>query len=426
MTDRLYYTDSFLTGFDAVITDIQELSRAGQQSLWRVALNRSAFYPTSGGQPFDTGSLTAKARSGAELVAEVVAVEEDERGEVWHHTAKPLSAGTPVRGQIDAARRMDHAQQHSGQHLLSAAFVQICNAPTVSFHLGEVASAIHLAIESISPEALLAVEELVNQVIAEDRLVSTDFVPRAKAEALLAAGEVRKLPAREGDLRIIEIANFDRNACGGTHVRSTGQVGGLHLRSLEKVRRGMRVEFVCGLRAMRCARQDFLALTEAARLLSAGNAEVPESISRIQTELKHAAKNIHALTIALASYQAAEYLRTTPVQNGLRLVRQTFRESSAAADAAPDAAYVKLLASQMTAQSTATAAILAWHPVDDKEPATVIFGRSGDLTFDCGALLKQELSIRGGRGGGSKDMAQGSVSQANLTAVLDSLIAACH
>ena len=136
MTERLYSTDSFLTNFDAVVTDIQEVSRASGQSLWRVALDRSAFYPTGGGQPYDTGTLIATSRSGAELTAEIVDVEEDEQGEVWHHTLKPLIAGTPVRGSVDATRRLDHMQQHSGQHLLSAAFIEVCGARTVSFPSG--------------------------------------------------------------------------------------------------------------------------------------------------------------------------------------------------------------------------------------------------------------------------------------------------
>ena len=199
MTERLYYADSFLMDFDAVVTDIQELSRANGQSLWRVALDRSAFYPTSGGQPYDIGHLIATARSGAELTAEIVGVEEDDSGQVWHHTAKPLLAGTQVHGVIDAARRLDHMQQHSGQHLLSAAFIQVCAAPTVSFHLGERSSTIDLAVDCLPNEKLQQVEELANKIIAEDRPVSVSIATRQQAEEWLAAGDLRKLPHREGE-----------------------------------------------------------------------------------------------------------------------------------------------------------------------------------------------------------------------------------
>jgi alanyl-tRNA synthetase len=423
MTERLYSTDSFLTNFDAVVTDIQELSRAGGRSLWRVALDRSAFYPTGGGQPYDTGSLIATARSGAELTAEIVDVEEDEHGEVWHHTAKPLVAGTQVRGIVDATRRLDHVQQHSGQHLLSAAFIQICGARTVSFHLGEAVSTIDLDVDSLTDAQFEQTEELANRVIAEDRPVTVSVVSRAQAERWLATGELRKLPPREGDLRIIAITDFDRNACGGTHVRSTGQIGGLHLRGHEKVKQGLRVEFVCGLRTARTARNDFSRLTEAARQLSVGFEEVPQAIQRLQMDAKQAAKHVLRLTNDLAYYQAAELIRQTQMEEGgLRLVRLHLTPANA-----PDAAYAKLLASKIAALAKLTVAVIGWQPDDASgAAATVVCARSTDLDFDCGALLRAALTPHGGRGGGSKDMAQGSVPADRLKTVLDDLANRCR
>lgn len=421
MTERLYSTDSFLTNFDAVVTDIQELSRASGQSLWRVALDRSAFYPTGGGQPFDTGSLIATARSGAELTAEIVNVEEDEHGEVWHHTAKPLVAGTQVRGMVDATRRLDHVQQHSGQHLLSAAFIQICGARTVSFHLGEAISTIDLDVDSLTDALFEQTEALANRIIAEDRPVTMNVVPRAQAETWLAAGELRKLPPREGDLRIITIEDFDRNACGGTHVHSTGQIGGLHVRGQEKVKQGLRVEFVCGLRAARTARDDFNRLAAAARQLSVGFEEVPEAIQRLQAEAKEAAKHALRLTTELAHYQAAKLVAKTPLQAGLRLVRLHLT----AADQT-DAAYAKLLASKIAAHAEQTVAVIGWQPGDAAAPATVVLARSGDLSIDCGGLLRAAITPHGGRGGGSKDMAQGSVPVNQLPTVLDELVERCR
>jgi alanyl-tRNA synthetase len=421
MTERLYSTDSFLTDFDAVVTDIQELSRAAGQSLWRVALDRSAFYPTGGGQPYDTGSLIATSRSGAELTAEIVDVEEDEHGEVWHHTAKPLVAGTQVRGVIDAARRLDHMQQHSGQHLLSAAFIQACGARTVSFHLGETISTIDLDVDSLTDAQFEQTEDLANRVIAEDRPVAVSVVPRAQAETWLAAGEIRKLPPRQGDFRIVTIADFDRNACGGTHVRSTGQIGGLHVRGQEKVKQGLRVEFVCGLRAARAARNDFTWLTGAARQLSVGFEEVPEAIRRLQTEAKQTAKHVLRMTSELSHYQAAELIRQTPLQNGLRPVRLHLTPANA-----PDAAYAKLLASKIAAQAHQTVALIGWQPDDVALPVTVVMARSADLNFDCGGLLRAAITPHGGRGGGSKDMAQGSVPADHLKTVLDEMTERCR
>jgi alanyl-tRNA synthetase len=421
MTERLYSTDSFLKNFDAAVTDIQEVSRASGQSLWRVALDRSAFYPTGGGQPFDTGTLIATARSGAELTAEIIDVEEDEHGEVWHHTLKPLIAGTAVRGSIDGARRLDHMQQHSGQHLLSAAFIEVCGARTVSFHLGETSSTIDLEVDTLTRTTLQQVEARANQIIAEDRPVTMSIVPREHAENLLAAGELRKLPPRQGDLRIITIADFDRNACGGTHVRSTGQIGGLHLRGLEKVKQGLRVEFVCGLRAARAARNDFNRLTEAARQLSVGFEEVPQAIQRLQADAKQAAKHTLKLTNELAQYQAAELIAQTPTKRGLRLIQLQLTAANQV-----DASYAKMLASKIASQAEQTVAILGWKPDDVAIPATVIISRSSGLELDCGTVLRSTLATHGGRGGGSKEMAQGSVVMEKLQVTIDELVAHCQ
>jgi alanyl-tRNA synthetase len=331
---------------------------------------------------------------------------------------KPLVAGTAVRGVIDAARRLDHMQQHSGQHLLSAAFIEICGARTVSFHLGEASSTIDLDVDSLTATTLQQVEDRANQIIAEDRPVTMSVVPRAHAESLLAAGELRKLPPRQGDLRIITIADFDRNACGGTHVRSTGQIGGLHLRGLEKVKQGLRVEFVCGLRAARAARNDFNRLTEAARQLSVGFEEVPQAIQRLQAEAKQTAKHTLKLTNELAQYHAAELIAQTPVEAGLRRIRLQLTAANQA-----DASYAKMLASKIAAQAKQTVAVIGWKPEDPAAPATVVLARSGDLDFDCGTVLRTTLATHGGRGGGSKDMAQGSVPVEKLATTLDELAA---
>ena len=270
MSDRLYYAAPSLSSFDAHVSDIREVSRAQGRSLWQIALDRSAFYPTSGGQPHDTGLLTATSSGGALLEAPILAVEEDEQGEVWHTTPKPLSAGTPVRGYIDWSRRRDHMQQHSGQHLLSAVLFRQLGAATVSFHLGEMTSTIDLAREGITQEELERAEDAVNEIIAEDRPITMRTIPRSEAEMLLAAGTLHKLPDREGEIRLIEIDEIDLNACGGTHVHSTGQMGVLLIRGTERMRQGLRVEFVCGVRAAVIARHDLATLTGAAGALSVG------------------------------------------------------------------------------------------------------------------------------------------------------------
>ncbi|MGB9417568.1 MAG: alanyl-tRNA editing protein, partial [Acidobacteriaceae bacterium] len=194
--ERLYYADSALTHFTATVTDIRERSRTGSASLWQIALDRSAFYPTSGGQPHDIGTLTATAPSGARLEAPVVDVEEDDHGELWHLTPKPLLAGTGIEGRIDRARRIDHMQQHSGQHLLSALFYQELSALTISFHLGDTVSTIDLNTESLKPEQLIHIEQLANAIVADARPLTQRVVSTADAELLLQAGTLHKLPIR--------------------------------------------------------------------------------------------------------------------------------------------------------------------------------------------------------------------------------------
>jgi alanyl-tRNA synthetase len=403
MTERLYYADSFLRSFSARVADVREASRADGVSIWQIALDRTAFYPTSGGQPCDTGNLTASARSGAVLEAQVESVEEDDDGTIWHYTRKPLEAGTDVHGSIDWPRRLDHIQQHSGQHLLSAVFVQELNAPTVSFHLGEAVSTIDLTTGSIAQHSLERVERITNELIAEDRVVSTRTADRSEAEELLAEGHLRKLPERAGKIRLIEIAGYDLNACGGTHVRSTGQIDGLLLRGIEKVTRGFRVSFVCGLRATTAARHDFMLLTRASVLLSISSNDLPAAIERMKADAKLAEKDRQRLREELAEYHAVRLLVEEQTKGGLRLVTRTFTDR--------DPEYVRLLASNLTASTPRTVGLLVSA---ERWPARLVLATSGDINLHCGELLRDTLLAHGLRGGGSADLAQTEVPKEQL------------
>jgi alanyl-tRNA synthetase len=410
MSDRLYYADPSLASFDAHVSDIRELSHTHGRSLWQIALDRSAFYPTSGGQPHDTGVLTATSSGGALLEAPILAVEEDEQGEVWHTTPKPLLAGTLVRGYVDWSRRRDHMQQHSGQHLLSAVVYRQLGAATLSFHLGEMTSTIDLAREAISPEELERVEDAVNEIIAENRPVTMRTIPRVEAEMLLAAGTLHKLPDREGEIRLIEIDEIDVNACGGTHVEATGQIGGLLIRGTERMRQGVRVEFVCGIRAMVTARQDLITLTRTAAALSVGRIDVGDAVDRLLAEGKAANKGRQKLTEELAGYQASSLLLEVSSQPGQKVLRQIFADR--------DAGYLKLLASRMITSAPKTCVLLA---STQEEPARVIVAASSDAGIDCGTLLREALAAYGLRGGGSPSMAQGQISKVHLDALFSSV-----
>ena len=304
VAERLYYDraagDSAALEFRSTVTDVRLDSHAigdsGQkEQLWQVALDRTGFYPVGGGQPWDTGLLVATAKSGAVLEVAVERVEEDEAGEVWHYVRKPLPEGTEIVGRIDAERRMDLAQQHTGQHLLSAMFLKELGAPTVSFHLGADSVTIDLAVEKVSEEELRLVETAANRVIYQDRTMRPRWVSREEAEAMLTRGELRKLREREGPMRIIEMEGIEFNACGGTHVASTGAIGGLLVRRGEKVKQGQRVEFCCGLRAVRTAARDYARLRELGALLSVGAADLASRVAGLIDDKKAAAKELKRL-----------------------------------------------------------------------------------------------------------------------------------
>jgi alanyl-tRNA synthetase len=298
--ERLYYENAALE-FAAVVTDIRLDSHAvaeggAKEQIWQVALDRTAFYPQGGGQPWDTGVLVATAKSGAVLEVQVERVEEDEAGEVWHFVRKPLPEGTEVVGRVDAERRMDHAQQHSGQHLLSAVFLAELGARTVSFHLGTDNVTIDLTgVDTLSEDDLRKVSTKASRLIYADRTVRPCWVSREEAEAMLARGDLRKLPERAGPMRIVEMQGVEFNACGGTHVPSTGAIGGISLRKVQKAKQALRVEFCCGLRAIQAAREDYLRLGTLGSLLSVGPADLASRVAALIEDRKAMAKELKAL-----------------------------------------------------------------------------------------------------------------------------------
>jgi len=404
MTERLYYNDSFLYDFRASVLDTQELKRDGNQSTWVVKLDRTAFYPTSGGQPFDTGRLTTESKSGVALEAAVEDVFEDEEGEVWHRVSKVLPPGAQVRGLIDAERRRDHMQQHTGQHLLSAAFVQLLNAKTVSFHLGEEISTIDIDVSAVSRDDLVRVERLSNEVIAEDRPITVRYATREEAAQM----GVRKLPERDGEIRLIDITDFDLNACGGTHAQSTGQIGGLLIRRTEKVKQGLRIEFVCGLRATRVARRDFEILSEASALYPCAPGDLPANIGKQREDARVVQKREGKLLEELAELKAAQLIHEAANKPVPRIIVQVFEDR--------DANFTKLLAQKLTKGTAGIIALLA----SAQAPPALIFARSLDLAPDMGSLLRELVTAAGGRGGGGKDFAQGGVpDKAKLRSVLE-------
>src|SRR5450631_2519011 len=297
MTERLYYTDSYLREFEARVV---ERSADGRT----IYLDRTLFYPASGGQPFDLGSIDGVA---------VVEVVEEEEDRIAHRLAVPLDSEGAVAGEIDWTRRFDHMQQHSGQHLLSAVFEELFGLHTVSFHLGAESATIDLEGGPVEPRTVVEAERRANQLVSENRPMDVRFEDASEAQGL------RKASERGGTLRIVSIEGLDRSACGGTHVRTTGEIGPILLRRTEKIRQSVRVEFVCGGRAVRHARQDFEALTRIAQLFSAPLDEVAPMVAAQLEAAKAGDRARRKLELDLAAYQGKNlYEATEPGPDGMR------------------------------------------------------------------------------------------------------------
>lgn len=277
MTERLYWRDPYLQRFTASVVEIGEHN--GQPA---VILDRTAFYPTGGGQPHDLGTLNG--------IPVVEVIEREVDGAILHILARPLNA-REVEGHIDWERRFDHMQQHTGQHILSQAFLRITGAQTVSFHMGQEAVTIDLDQTGLPFEAVEAAEELANRVVLENREVRTWFVEEEDIGGLA----LRRAPKVEGSIRIVEVADFDRSACGGTHVRRTGEVGPIKILKLERRSEVTRVSFLCGWRALRDYQRKHRLLNDIGSFLSAGEADLPDAIRALQRDLKEARKATAAM-----------------------------------------------------------------------------------------------------------------------------------
>jgi alanyl-tRNA synthetase len=378
MTERLYYTDSYLCEFQARVVERSEDGRT-------VYLDRTLFYPASGGQPFDAGAIAG--------VAVVEVVDEEER--IAHRLAAPLPADGEVSGEIDWTRRFDHMQQHSGQHLLSAVFEELFGLHTVSFHLGAESASIDLEGGPVDARTVIEAERRANQVVAENRAMDVRFEDASSAQGL------RKPPERAGTLRIVSIEGLDRSACGGTHVRSTGEIGPILLRRTEKIRQSVRVEFVCGGRAVRRARADFEALSRIAQLFSAPLDEVAPMVAAQLDAAKAGERTRRKLELELAAYQGKELYATT--EAGPDAMRRAVQRLDRG-----NLEDLRAVAQNFTAQGKSI------YVATLKDPPSVLLAASADSGVDAGRLLKAALTEAGGRGGGNARIAQGSVPDAAL------------
>jgi alanyl-tRNA synthetase len=379
-TQRIYYDDTFVREFEAEVLTCEEQARnAGKR--WRVVLDRTGLYPASGGQPDDRGKI------GEAEIVEVV----DEGEEIVHFVDRPVSLGR-VKAEIDWARRFDHMQQHTGQHLLSAVLHTKFGLETVSFHLGEEICTIDLRGAEPAAEELVAAASATNEVIFEDRAVRVRYATREELRGL----GVRKEVEREGILRVIEIEGADLQPCGGTHVARTGQIGMVQLRRCTKIRQDWRLEFSCGERAARAARADYETRREIAEKLKCSAEEVSGALEKALAERDASFKSARARGERLAELEAEKIVRETPPgPNGVRLVARVIE--------GVEASFMVMLAPAIAAQEKAVALIAR------RECGHLFFGQHPSVGKDMNALMKKVLVEVGGKGGGTKDFARGGL-----------------
>ena len=405
MTDRLYYTDPYLREFEATVGRVE--TRGGRTL---VTLDRTAFYPTSGGQPFDTGAL------GPYRVVDVV----DEDDGTISHVVEPrtanqeptenleprtenLAAGGAVHGAVDWPRRFDHMQQHTGQHVLSAAFERLFRVRTLSFHLGGEVSTIDLARE-VAPREIADAEDEANRVVWEDRPVAIRFATAEEAARL----PLRKEPVRGGTLRLIDIDGFDLSACGGTHVARTGGIGVIAVSRWERFKGGQRLEFVCGGRALHAFRLLRDVTASNTKLLSVLPAEVPVAIERLLGDMKDQSRARSALQLEVARYRADELAASAELIGSTRVVLSIV-------DA--DANGLKTIAGAIAARPGHIAVA-----VSKSAPALVVVARGEGVTASAQQVIAALIGRFGGRGGGRPELAQAG----GLAGSADEIVAAAR
>ena len=390
MTRRLYHEDSTIRDFEGTV--LHSIERDG--ATW-VELDRTAFYPGGGGQPADRGRLDALS---------VVDVSEDE-GRVWHRVEGAPAPGSRVEASVDWARRFDHMQQHTGQHILSQAFIAVAGAETRSFHLGEGEVSIDVAHPGLDPEMLRSVEERANEVVWEDREILIHEVPREE----IGRFPLRKLPAVEGIVRVVEVQGFDWSACGGTHVRRTGQVGIVAILSTEKYKGGTRVAFVCGGRALRRQRDRARLLRELSLAFTAGESDLPKAVARLKEERERLDKRLKTLLSSELTREAAALIEAAP--RGLRgpVVARHFPDR--------DSGEIGALASLIAGRGA-----IALLASGGETPRAHFSAPAG--TISVGDLLGRLCREYGGKGGGRPESAQGAIPAHALEAALDAARAA--
>lgn len=395
MPVKLYHADSYQQECTTAVTAVRRQGEGGPA----VALEETVFYPASGGQPADRGHLDG---------LEVTDVQEA-GGEVWHHLALSASTGGApacprpgdrVAARIDWTRRFDHMQQHTGQHILSQAFLRELGAQTVSVHMDRTCT-LDLAIPAPDPEGIARVEHLANAVVMENRPVTVRQVDPGEAASI----GLRRPPKHAGLIRVVEVAGFDRSACGGTHVRTSGEAGPIAVKGWERYKGGVRVEFLCGWRAVQDYRRCRDLLRDLAAQMTAGEAEISGAVARLRQRARDLERGLAEARGRLLDWEAEALLAQAATSPAAVPVVAT-------ALAARPLEEVRVLARALAGRS-ACVAILAVEP-----EMRIVVARSPGVGLDAAAVLREVLAAFDGRGGGRPDAAEGTAPSAPSAAEL--------
>ena len=391
MGERSYYTDSYTSEFPARVVETQQTEGA-----FAVVLDRSYFYPTSGGQPNDTGTIDG---------IPVIDVQVRKEDGAILHMVESLPQSEEVTAAIDWRRRFDHMQQHTGQHILSQAFIQTHGAQTIGFHLSDETATIDLDVNKIDQEAINKAEDLANRVVWQNRPVVVRWATRQEAEYL----PLRKIPENGGEkLRLIDIVNFDLTACGGTHVARTGEVGLIKVIKTETRNKKVRIHFCCGGRALLQYRLVNNVVQALSSQLTTGTKELSASVSKIQESEKETRRTLKRLRNELSEVEAQQLLDSGRKEGKITLVVHVLEG---------EADRVRSLASRLV-ENEGTIALLA----STGERTQIVFGRADDAPGNMKELLQAAFDKLGtGSGGGGDKFAQGIAPAADLESVQQAL-----
>lgn len=377
MTNKLFYTDPYLQSFSAVVLKQNQ----DENGSWYVVLNQTAFYPTGGGQPYDTGMIGD---------SKVINVEEID-GEIRHYLEAPLSEiGAEKNCQINWERRFDHMQQHCGQHILSAAFEQLFDYDTVGFHLGNDIVTIDLETEQLTEEEAARAEELANQIIIQNRPIEIKWV----TEDELSQYPLRKAPKVKENIRLVMIKDFDYNGCGGTHPHGTGEVSALKILTWERQRKNIRLQFVCGKRVINQLGQKQKILQDLTKLLNSPESEMVQAVTRILENGKSLDKSLEQAREQLLQYEAQEWRRTNYDEN--HVISRVFQNRSIQE--------LQKLARMITMEDDA-ALVLAVS--ENENRLQLVCARGNSRSENMKNLIVNALSLINGKGGGNPSFAQG-------------------